>query len=86
MPGTGGGERREAKGAPVERLLYSRKNAAFALSVSVRRVDYGIADGEFETRKVGTRVLITAASLRRWAASNHYGPCRRPCRVQEKAA
>ncbi len=62
--------------ASVERLLYGRKEAATALSISVRRVDYGIAAGEFETRKVGHRVLITARSLKQWANTNHYEPCR----------
>ena len=61
--------------APAERLLYGRKEAAYALCVSVRRVDYGIALGEFETRRVGKRVLITARSVKQWASTNHYG-CR----------
>jgi hypothetical protein len=57
-----------------ERLLYGRKEAAWKLSVSVRTVDTNLALGEFETRRIGKRVLITAASLKRFAASNHFGP------------
>jgi hypothetical protein len=60
--------------AKVERLLYGRKEAAVALSISVREVDYGLAYGEFETRRVGRRVLITAPSLKRWASKDHYRP------------
>ena len=58
----------------TEKLLYDRRSAAFALSVSVRTVDYGLANGEFETRRIGRKVLITAASLKKFAASNHFGP------------
>ena len=72
--GNGVGAKPEAKVVPVERLLYGRKEAALALSISLREVDYGLAFGEFETRKVGRRVLITASSLRRWANTNHYRP------------
>ena len=72
--GNGVGAKLEASVAPVERLLYGRKEAALALSISVREVDYGLAFGEFETRRVGRRVLITASSLRRWASTNHYRP------------
>ena len=57
-----------------QKLLYDRKSAAFALSVSVRTVDYYLANGEFETRRIGRKVLITAASLRKFAANNHFGP------------
>ena len=60
--------------ATIEKLLYDRKSAAVALSVSVRTVDYAIARGELDTRRIGKRVLITAASLKKFAASNHYGP------------
>jgi hypothetical protein len=58
----------------IEKLLYGRKDAAVALSVSVRSIDYMIAAGEFETRRKGRRVLITAASLRRAANRNSYEP------------
>jgi hypothetical protein len=70
--GNGVGAKPKANVAPVERLLYGRKEAAIALSISLREVDYGLAFGEFETRRVGSRVLITASSLRRWANTNHY--------------
>jgi hypothetical protein len=68
--------------APVERLLYSRKAAAIALSISLRSLDYSLARGEFEVRRNGSSVLITASSLKRWANTNHY----RPVNEVEKAA
>jgi len=58
----------------VERLklLLTRHDAAFALSLSVRSIDYLIASGKVTTRRIGSRVLVTADSVRRFAASNHY--------------
>ena len=60
--------------APVEVLLYTRKAAALALSISLRALDYSLARGEFETKRNGKSVLITARSLKRWAYTNHYRP------------
>jgi hypothetical protein len=60
----------------IQKLLYDGKSAAWALSVSTRTLDYLIADGAFETRRIGRLVLITAASLRKHAAANHYGSVR----------
>jgi len=84
--GNGVGAKPEANVAPVERLLYGRKEAAYKLSISLRQVDYGLAFGEFETRKVGRRVLITASSLRRWANANHYRPAssKKPARPEKE--
>ncbi len=56
-----------------EKLLFDRKSAAYCLSISVRALDYALARGEFEVRKHGRKVLITAASLRKYAAKNHFG-------------
>lgn len=74
VAGKGGSLKLVVNRPPVEKLLYDRNSAAEALSVSIRTVDYALSRGEFETRRVGRRVLITAGSLKRWAASNHYGP------------
>jgi|GEM_PF-2379020 len=54
------------------RLLYSRKEAAYQLSVSVRTIDALLATREFDTRRIGRKVLITRASLVRFASGNHY--------------
>lgn len=70
----------------TEKLLYDRNSAAVALSVSVRTVDYYLARGEFETRRIGRKVLITAASLRKFAASNHFGPVAKSEEMNERRA
>ena len=55
------------------RLLYDRKTAARMLSISVRSLDYIIAaKGGLETRRIGRKVLVTHASLVRYASGNHY--------------
>ena len=66
--------------AHLERLLYDRKLAAEACSVSVRTIDYALARGELEIRKKGRRTLITASSLKRWTNRNHYGSVKGPQR------
>lgn len=53
---------------PVEKLLYSRKDAAFALSLSLRTIDTHIANQVLTTRRHGGRVLIPAADITRMAA------------------
>ena len=58
----------------MERLLYDRQAAAEAVSLSVRSIDYFLSQGKFETRRIGRKVLITAASLKKFASQNHYGP------------
>ena len=60
------------KFAGIPKLLYTRQEAAFALGLSVRAVDYMIAAQQLATRRIGKRVLITAESLRQFARSNHY--------------
>jgi excisionase family DNA binding protein len=64
--------------ATLERLLYDRNSAAEVLSLSLRTIDYALSRGEFETRMVGRKRLITARSLKRWANTNHYGSVRGP--------
>ena len=54
------------------RLLYDRKEAARQLSISLRSLDYIIAAKELDTRRIGRKVLVTHASLVRYASGNHY--------------
>jgi len=54
------------------RLLYDRKEAARQLSISVRSLDYLIAGKQLDTRRIGKKVLVTHASLVRYASANHY--------------
>ena len=48
---------------PIEKRLLSRGDAAWALSISVRSVDYLIASGALKTTRLGSRVLVTAESF-----------------------
>ena len=57
---------------PTPRLLYDRKEGARQLSISIRSIDYLIAGKQLETRRIGKKVLITHASLVRYAQGNHY--------------
>ena len=58
--------------AAEERLLYDRKSAAQQLSISVRALDRLIASKLLNTRRIGTRVLIPHADLRRFAKADHF--------------
>lgn len=58
--------------ATVEKLRYDRKSAAFALSMSVRSVDYRLASGELESVRDGHKRYITATSLKRYASRDHF--------------
>lgn len=54
------------------RFLYDRKTAARMLSISVRSLDYIIAAKGLDTRRIGRKVLVTHASLVRYASGNHF--------------
>ncbi len=58
----------------IPRLLFSRRSAARALDISVRMVDYAIASGLLETRRVNSRILIPSESLARFAAVDQVIP------------
>jgi hypothetical protein len=68
----------------VPRLLFSRRSAARALDISVRMVDYAIASGLLETRRVNSRILIPSESLAKFAASDRVIP-KVPAHCQECA-
>jgi excisionase family DNA binding protein len=55
----------------VEKLLYSRRDAARALSLSVRSIDYLIYTGRIPTRRVGGKILIHVTDVRRFAKTDH---------------
>ena len=42
--------------AGVKKLLYTKREAAFALGISVRSIDYLIATKQLEARRIGGRV------------------------------
>jgi hypothetical protein len=64
----------KAETQSIQKLLFDRKSAAWALSVSIRTIDYALDAGALETRRIGRKILITAGSLKKYAAANHYGP------------
>jgi excisionase family DNA binding protein len=57
--------------ADIEKLLYTREDSAFMLSISERSLDYLISSKEINTRRVGRRVLIPRSELLRFARGNH---------------
>lgn len=50
------------------KLLFSRKQTAETLSVSLRTVDYLIARGQLSVTRVGKRVLVSRKALEHFAA------------------
>lgn len=54
-----------------DRLLVGRREAAHMLSISERSLDYLVAGKELTARRIGSRVLISIAELRRYARSDH---------------
>lgn len=56
----------------VEKLLYSKKDAAFALSLSVRSIEHLLATKRIEFRRFGAKVLIPATEIRKFAKGNDY--------------
>jgi hypothetical protein len=55
----------------VTKMLYSRRDAAFALSISIRSLDYIIAAKQLKFRKIGKKILIPAGELTRYARADH---------------
>jgi hypothetical protein len=63
-----------SKPAPLPRLLYSRKEAAYQLSESLRSIDYKLANGTLRHIRQGGRVKITHAELLRQASIDDNTP------------
>jgi excisionase family DNA binding protein len=57
--------------APEEKILVSREEAARLLSISQRSLDYLVAARRLPTRRIGGRVLIPVAELRKYARCDH---------------
>ena len=55
----------------VPKLLYSRRDAAYALSISTRSLDYLVANKQIATRKLGKKVMFSAGELSRFARADH---------------
>lgn len=57
--------------APENKLLVSREEASQTLSISQRGLDYLIANRRLPIRRIGGRVLIPMAALRKYARGDH---------------
>jgi excisionase family DNA binding protein len=53
------------------KILVSREEAAQLLSISQRGLDYLVASNRLPTRRIGGRVLIPVAELRKYARYDH---------------
>jgi len=63
-----------AAAVPTElptKILYDRKSAAYALSISVRALDYLIANKQLATRKLGKKIMVPHGELSRFARADH---------------
>jgi len=58
----------------MEKILFSKKEAATLLSISQRSVDNLIARKELDTRRIGRRRLIPRASLEKLARRDTPSP------------
>ena len=57
---------------PLERkLLVGRSEAAQMLSISERALDYLLAKRHITARRIGSRVLIPTADLKRYSEGDH---------------
>jgi excisionase family DNA binding protein len=56
---------------PEAKLLVSREEVAQLLSISQRGLDYLIANRRLPTRRIGGRVLIPVADLRKYVRGDH---------------
>jgi hypothetical protein len=59
---------------PAARLLCSRKDAAYQLSISVRGLDYLIEERRLNTRKIGGRILISHEELLQFSRHDRCEP------------
>ena len=55
----------------INKLLVSKKEAAQALSISIRSLEYLIARRELQTRRIGKRVLVLASALHKFVKRDH---------------
>jgi hypothetical protein len=54
----------------MDKLLYTRKETAALLSISVRRLDYLIEQSVFKPCRIGRKVTIPAKQITKFAAGD----------------
>jgi hypothetical protein len=57
--------------SPEDKFLVGRVEAADMLSISRRALDYLVANKQLIARRIGARVLIPVADLRRFSRGDH---------------
>jgi excisionase family DNA binding protein len=57
-----------------DKLLIGRREAAAALSISQRALDYLVANKQLQVRRIGSRVLIPRSELLRFVRVDHPDP------------
>ena len=57
-----------------KKLLYTKREAAKALGISIRSIDYLVASRELTPRRIGRRVLLPATVLEQFARRDHTEP------------
>lgn len=58
----------------LQKVLLNKKESAQAISISQRSLEYLIAQGLVQTRRVGRRVLIPRSALEKFARQDHPEP------------
>ena len=61
----------ELESAMQVQLALSRKDAAIALGVSLRTLDYLLASGELRGRRIGRRIVIPKVTLEAFLRRDH---------------
>lgn len=74
-------ERPKERNPESPKLLYSRKEAASQLSISLRTVDKLVIYKEIQVQRVGRRVLFSRDALERFSRRHHSGAARPPASV-----
>lgn len=57
----------------TQQLLVGRREAAAALSISLRKLEGMIAEKEIKVRRIGRRVLVSRVELERFAGEGEAG-------------
>jgi excisionase family DNA binding protein len=55
----------------TEKVLYTKREAAQLLSISLRSVDYLIFNRQLPARRIGRRVLVHRDSIEQFARRDH---------------
>lgn len=53
------------------KILYTKREAAQLLSISLRSLDYLIVSHQLATRRIGRRVLVHRDSIEQFARTDH---------------